>query len=485
MVNILSGNKNNPGGNPADGSAPEPTIIRPAAEKPNFVAYCGFFVTVAAIMLLYGWGWLKGLSIFHPPQRFTVAFHDIEGLNTNAPVNTNGYRVGIVEKIELKKNLVLVHLKINTEDVRIPEHSKFSIQTLGLVGAKYMEITIPQDALADATSGDAEVRTHMLSEADAPQTGDDPVRMELYVSKLASKIDNIDIKGMETSAKHSMDELAEMAKSMRNTSTSFGESAPDIKKVARTLDKVATKADGAVGSANKFFETGSNSLHHINTLTDDLDTTAHRANKILANPNMSVDLKATAEQARIASENIQKAMHELNGTIGDTQVRADVQSILVKMQASTENIAKSIAILNKVADDKGLRSDIKEIVTKANTAIDKVNGVVNKPAFGADVIKTLSTVREAATHVDEAAQQINATVSRPHFLLHEMNPFSKKIEVKAERKVKTDKNGNKEVTTKATTKVPASQAADATKDVTDETKNASDAPGNAPAKSEN
>jgi ABC-type transporter Mla subunit MlaD len=487
MINTsLSGNKNNPGGKPVDSSAaPEPTIIRPAAERPNFEARVGFFATVAAVILLYGWGWLKGLSIFHPPQRFSVAFHDIEGLNTNAPVNTNGYRVGIVEKIELKKNLVLVHLKINTEDVRIPEHSKFSIQTLGLVGAKYMEITIPQEALADATSGDAEVRTHMLTETDPPQVGDDPVRMELYVSNLASKIGNLDIKGMETSAKHSMDELAEMAKSMRQTSTSFGETAPDFKKVARTLDKVATKADGAVGSANKFFQTGSNSLHHINTLTDDLDTTANRANKILANPNMSGDLKATADQARIASENIQKAIHELNGTLGDKQTRLDLQGMLVKMQASTENIAKSIATVNKVADDKGLRSDIKEIVTKANSALDKVNGVVNQPTFGADLTKTLGTVRQAASHVDEAAQQINATVSEPHFLWHQINPFHGKVKVKAERKVKTDKSGNKEVTTKATTKVPASQAADTAKDVTNDTKNASDAPSNAPAKSEN
>jgi ABC-type transporter Mla subunit MlaD len=486
MVNTsLSGNKNNPGGKPAEGSLPEPIIIRAAADRPNFEARAGFFVTVAAVMLLYGWGWLKGLSIFHPPQRFTVAFHDIEGLNTNAPVNTNGYRVGIAEKIELKKNLVLVHLKINTEDVRIPEKSKFSIQTLGLVGAKYMEITIPQEALADATSGDAEVRTHMLSEADPPQVGDDPVRMELYVSNLASKIGNLDIKGMETSAKHSMDELAEMAKTMKVTAGRYGDTAPELSKVARTLDRVASKADGAVGSANKFFETGSNSLHHINTLTDDLDTTANRANKILANPNMSGDLKATADQARIASENIQKAIHELNGTIGDKQTRTDLQGMLTKMQASTENIARSIDKVNKVADDKGLRSDIKEIVTKANTALDKVNGVVNKPTFGADLTKTLDTVRQAASHVDEAAQEINATVSQPHFLWHQLNPLSRRVKVKAERKVKTDKNGNKEVTTKATTKVPASQAADAAKSVTDDAKNAPDAQSNAPAKSDN
>ena len=450
MVNISlhSGNKKNPEAQSAEKADGEPTVIKPARERPNYEARVGLFTTIALIFLFYGWGWLKGLSIFHPPQRFTVFFHDVEGLNTNAPVNTNGVRVGIVEKIELKKNLVYVHLKINTEDVRIPEHSKFTIQTLGLVGAKYLEINIPQEALNDATSVDANVKTHMLSEADAPQAGEDPVRMELYVNKVASQIGNLDIKGIENKFKRDLDHIDDMASSANMTFKKYGDTAPQLNSVARSLDRVASKADGAVGSAKTFFERST-------TLANDFDTTAHRANKILSNPYMSQDLKATADQARQASENIKKAMQQLNSTIGDEKVRKDLRETLTSLQTSTENISKSIAIVNKVADDKGLRSDIKEIVNKANDAIDKVNSVVDKPQFGGDVLDTLKTVRTTAVHVDEAAQQINSTISQPHWLRSAFWGGKKKTQ-----KVKTDKHGNKEVTTKETTRIPATAPAD-------------------------
>ncbi|MFX5510120.1 MlaD family protein, partial [Acinetobacter baumannii] len=64
--------------------------------RPNLQMYVGFSFLIALILLLWGWSWLKNFT-GHPPQRFTVTFHDIAGLNTNAPVNINGVRVGIVE----------------------------------------------------------------------------------------------------------------------------------------------------------------------------------------------------------------------------------------------------------------------------------------------------------------------------------------------------------------------------------------------------
>lgn len=75
----------------------------PVAHRTNVEAQVGLFATVALIMFIYGWSWLKGLSVLHPPQRFTVQFHDVAGLNSNAPVNVNGVRVGTVEKLSLKK----------------------------------------------------------------------------------------------------------------------------------------------------------------------------------------------------------------------------------------------------------------------------------------------------------------------------------------------------------------------------------------------
>jgi ABC-type transporter Mla subunit MlaD len=448
MVNTsLHSGKNNPGLNPAGNPAPEPTVIRPSGPKPNFEVRVSFFIIIALILLSIGYGWLKSFSLFHPPQRFTVFFHDVEGLNTNATVNTNGVRVGIVEKIELKKNLVYVHLKINTEDVRIPEHSRFTIQTLGMVGAKYVEITIPQEALSDATSVDAPVKTHMLSEQDAPQPGEDPVRMELYISGIASQIGNLDIKGIENRVKSSLDAI-------KATSEKYGAAAPQLSEAAKGLNRVANKADSAVGSAGRFFDKGTTSLDSITAMTGDFRTTAQRANKILANPYMSQDLRKTAEQVRIASENIHNAMSQLNQTVGDEKVRTDLRGMLERMQTSTENISKSMQLVNRVANDQGLRSDIKEIVTKANTAIDKVNSVVDQPQFGGDLLKTMTQVRTTAADVDKAAIQINETISQPHWLRKALL-FGGKVKTKT---VTKDKHGNKKVTTEETTHVPAGDA---------------------------
>src|SRR5579885_1970774 len=119
-------------------------MYSPAPVTPNYELRVGMFTVVALILLLWGWGWLKSYT-FKAPQRFTVQFHDIAGLNKNATVNINGVRVGVVDEIELKaRGQVLVHPRITAPNVVVTRGSNFTIQTLGLVGAKYLEVTLPE-----------------------------------------------------------------------------------------------------------------------------------------------------------------------------------------------------------------------------------------------------------------------------------------------------------------------------------------------------
>ncbi len=76
------------------------------SNKPNYELRAGMFTIGAVLLVMYGMSWLHGDSfsqLSHPPQRFIAQFHDVAGLNNNAPVNINGVRVGTVEKIELSK----------------------------------------------------------------------------------------------------------------------------------------------------------------------------------------------------------------------------------------------------------------------------------------------------------------------------------------------------------------------------------------------
>jgi ABC-type transporter Mla subunit MlaD len=409
--------------------------------KPNFEARVGLFVLFAFIILVWSWGWLKSISLIHPPQRFIVKFHDVAGLNNNATVNVNGVRVGIVEKIELKKKgEVLVNLKINTEDAVIKKGSTFSIQTLGLVGAKYVEITLP-----DLKEDDPGVNL----DAGEVQIGQDPVRTEIYLNRIAMQLGNLDLDGIQLKLKKDLDSIDLAANNASATLKSYGESAPRFNEIAKNMDKVASRADTAVASANTFFNKASN-------MTDDFRGTAKRANKILDNPVLSQDLKETATQARQAADKIQSAIAELNKTVGDKDARADLLAMMTKLQASTENISASIKKVDRIADDKGLRTDLKDIVDKANTALDKVDKVVSGPEFGVDVKKTMVDVQNAANHLDQAAQAINERVSGKHWLLKGITGGSIK-EVK--KTVQTDAKGTKKETTQV--KIDTSKSPDA------------------------
>ena len=58
-------------------------------------------VAVAGIIILFfGMHFLKGLTIFSTDDSYYARFNDVSGLSASSPVYANGYRVGVVQRIE-------------------------------------------------------------------------------------------------------------------------------------------------------------------------------------------------------------------------------------------------------------------------------------------------------------------------------------------------------------------------------------------------
>jgi phospholipid/cholesterol/gamma-HCH transport system substrate-binding protein len=348
----------------------------------------------------------------HPPQRFYVTFHDIAGLNNNAPVNINGVRIGTVEKIELvKKGFVKVHLKINTEDVQVPHNCTFTIQTLGLVGAKYMEITLPDVSNTDyLTDSDADI-----------QTGQDPVRTELLVNKMATNIGKIDFSKIADNMNANMERVAAAADTIGATSKKFGDAAADAKSAAHKADEFFGRGRSSFDSvdrlANGWRSNSDTTFKNISTMSQSWTTTSKKLNKILDNPQLSSDLKETAAKAKETADTIQVAMHELNTTLGDKGTRTDVLSMLDKLNASTENIYKSVQDIHKISGDTGVRDDLKVMLSDARDAMDHVDKIFADKEFKTNFLDTSVKVRTAATQVDKAAAQLSQVLDqkRPLF----------------------------------------------------------------------
>lgn len=409
-----------------------------AINKPNFEIRVGLFTVIALIILSWGWAWLKSFS-FHPPQRFTVKFHDVAGLNKNAPVNVNGVRVGTVEKIELKgKGQVYCGLKISTEDITIPQGSAVTIQTQGLVGAKYIEITLPEVKPNEPSPPPIDSSEVII--------GQEPVRTELYVNKIVTNISNFTdsiassdaLSGVTTAAEKS----GEAVETIRDAASKFSHSMDKLTDATSTIRNSAEQLGKGAGSANVFFNQGTQTLKKVSGLTEDLHTTTRKVNKVLDNPNFSADFKDTAKLAKETAEKVQNAIHELNTTLTDQSLRTDLVGMLNKLANSTENIYQSMKIVQNVSDDQSLRSDMKDLLVNAKEAMAKANILLGKDSLVNDVKSTMAKLRTTSDNVDVASKDISAVLERKHLLLHMVFGSG----VKREAKIKIEDSGNADST---------------------------------------
>lgn len=418
----------------------------------------GFFMLGALILLVGGWGWLKGISLVNPPQLFWVRFHDVAGLSNNATINVQGVRVGNVDQVAFKlpeglkdapetktqKTEPRVYVRMKLNNIHVPQNAEITIQTLGMVGAKYVEITLPPEEPGVAPQP---LDPNVVVE------GKDPVRVELVINNLAKKLnrvaDTISSDEASETFKHlssasrkldrNLDSMPELTSSMKKASASIETTA---KKFGHTADRTEMVAD----RARSFFDQGRTSFATVNTLAADLDQTNKKVSKILDNPAFGKDLKETVDTAHKTALSAQAAISQLSSTMEDKDLRKDMLTMLQRIQTSSQDISHSMQIVNKLADDRGLRSDIRGSMQDARDAMTKANQIFQEPAFRADLSQTMCKVRSAASDVDVAAKQIHRILGKRAPLLqmlfaHPGKQASGKQEEKQEDGTSVNANG--------------------------------------------
>ncbi len=413
-----------------------PASINRPINKPNIEVRVGLFTFFAFLLLMYGQAWLKQFSIMHPPQKITVQFHDVAGLANNAPVNINGVRVGTVEKIELEgKGRVLARLKIKTEEATVPQGSTFTIQTLGLVGAKYIEITLPEEKPGE------EPRPPI--DPDTVVVGDDPVRVELVINKIATNLNRmigrISDESTQSGLADALQHSGETIKNINEAANKLNKNMDKISDLTASVKTTSVKFGNVAGSADSFFKQGKNTLVGYSDLSKDLRKTSSKVNTMLNDPQLVGDIKSTVQLAKQTADSIRATMKELNTTLSDRDLRTDVLSALDRVNKSTLDISNSMKGLSQLSEDTALRADIKEIVSNAKEAVTKVDNIISEPEFKTDLRKTIKKVEDAATNVDISAKQLHQILGKRAPLFHVMFGRPGKVDVTKETKTETKK----------------------------------------------
>ena len=268
---------------------------------------------VGILVLFFGLNFLKGMSLFSTDATYYVAFKDISGLSSSNPIYADGYKVGVVKSIQYnyaKKGDVLVQIDINP-DLRIPKGSSAEIES-DLMGNVKMNLLLANNPLERVNKGDT-----IIGSKNSGMLGNvakllPTVRQML--PKLDSILNSVNTLLADPALAHSLHNIEGITANLNTTSQQLNTL---VAGVNRQVPGLLRRADGVMVNANTF--TG-------NLAQVDIAGTMAQVNQTIA------QLNAFSQQLNSKEGSLGLLMHDpaLYNNLNKTMVSVD--SLLINVR---------------------------------------------------------------------------------------------------------------------------------------------------------
>ena len=292
----------------------------------------GALTVIAITLMILGFNFLKGKTIFQPGNFLYAKYTDTKGLIVSNPVFVNGYQVGTVFEIENQKdNLasIIVSVKLN-EPYKIPTNSVATIQDNPL-GISSISIVLG-DAANFIKSGDT-IKT-------APATsllGDFVNTLSPLGEKTKSAITSLDKVLNNINTVLSENNKQNLALIIANLSAT-------TKSLTNSMAAIETMLQKQNGSVSQSFD-------NINTFTKNLNDNNEKLNNIITNLDSAskavkdADLNKTIKTIQVAVASLNITLQKLNtgnGTasklLNDTAFYNEVQGTLKSINTLVDDV---------------------------------------------------------------------------------------------------------------------------------------------------
>ncbi|HWR41090.1 MAG TPA: MlaD family protein [Patescibacteria group bacterium] len=271
---------------------------------------------------------LKGFTFNDSGYLLGAKFNQVNGLRVGHNVRYAGVDVGTVQNIDITPRGVSVWLKMRN-GAHIPEKSRFTIGSEGLMGEKYVSIFPPDEA-----SGVEGVPVSFLQPGVLVQ-GEDPQGIEQMMH-------------------------------------SFNNVLADTQRLVNSLNEVL--GDEKVRVALK--ETALNAREMTANLVTLSATLAQLAQ------NNQQDINTMVGNFRLMSESLRDVARRtdgmLNGLDNNGQTVADIRETMKNIRTASERIDKSLAALERIAVDPETSKNIRETLKNTREASAKANQILGK-----------------------------------------------------------------------------------------------------------
>ncbi len=194
----------------------------------------GLFTIVGIVILIYFVFSIADVRLFAQTYNIKIIFGFANGIKISSPVRLAGVDVGDVKAINIRfnknsgKNEVTVLARVRNDAI-IPTNSKVWINTLGLLGEKYIEIIPGLDYKNVLKPGQIIV-------------GEDPIPMQ-QITELGREI--------AMKLKNSIDGINNIILSEENKSR-FSEVLKNLEEATTSLNQIMNKVNGGSGTVGKF-----------------------------------------------------------------------------------------------------------------------------------------------------------------------------------------------------------------------------------------
>ena len=194
------------------------------------------------LVLFYGLQFLKGLNIFSNTNTYYLVFNDVSGLSASSPVYANGYKVGVVERIDYNYNdpnniVAVVGLD---KAMRIPVGSRAELAS-DLLGNIKINLILSGNPTQLMTAGDSIKGGMELGLMN--QVGQMMPTVERMLPKLDSIMASLNILLADPALRNTLHNVEGMTDNLNKTSVELKSLSASLN---RDVPSVMKKADGVL-----------------------------------------------------------------------------------------------------------------------------------------------------------------------------------------------------------------------------------------------
>jgi phospholipid/cholesterol/gamma-HCH transport system substrate-binding protein len=299
----------------------------------------GALTLVGLAVLILGFKYLKGDNVFTREKTFVVNFADVTGLYESNAIMANGHEVGRVKDISMSKDpnyQVLVTLQ-TSEDIFIPEDSKFKIISVDLLSKKGIAIEMGKSnqSVKEGVIYASEPTKDMFAEISSSLS---PV-----TEKAAKLMDSLNFVITDLHNAIGRGEASALKQTFSQVNATLKTANHSLQSVTAVLDKNSGKINSIVSNTDSV-------IANFNTLSGKLASNSSQIDKIVANAETltsnlaKVDIEKTVNDITKTIQDVNKLLSQItdgNGTI----------SKIIKEEGLYNNIDSTISSLNFLLQD--------------------------------------------------------------------------------------------------------------------------------------